>query len=191
MSITRRAALVAVVGCGLTAAVAWADEKPAASQERRLDPVYVHLPTEIRKVFEDTFPNHRCIRLVIRGEKNAAVYRATVFDLADMSATVLYVGEECICTPKLYQLELDARGKVVEETRRPIGPDRLPSAVAAAYEKWNPKGLKRMATLWSTEVPRGKDRVYFVHILVNAIKGYSASFKENGTVLTADPTEGR
>jgi len=84
---------------------------------------------------------------------------------------------------------LDSRGKSLEETARPIVPDQLPKAVVAAYEKWNPKGVKRMATMWSTELPRGKERIYGVHILVNQIKGYSAFFKEDGTIVKADLTD--
>ena len=187
MSISRRDALVAVVGCGLTAtSAAGSDEKPAAKEAPKPDPVYSHLPNDIRKVYEDTFPNHRCVRLTIRGEKDKAVYRATVFDLASMSASVQQVGGELICTPQLFRLELDARGQVLEETRRPIEKERVPKAVAAAYDQWNPKELKRMATLWSTEVARGKDRVYDVTILVNQLKAYRASFKEDGTILSAD-----
>lgn len=193
MSITRRDALAAAVSCGLTAAAAArADETPAAKEPPKHDPVYSLLPDRVRTVFEDTFPGHRCIRLVTRGEKDAAVYRATVFDPANTSsASHQFVGGEFICTPPLYHLELDVQGKVLEEPPHPIGPDRLPKAVAAAYEKWNPKGLKRMTTMWWTEVSRGKDRVYRVNILVNQIKSYGASFKEDGTVLSADPTDGR
>jgi hypothetical protein len=193
MSITRRDALAAVVGGGLTTtAAAGADEKPAAVEPLKRDPVYSNLPTAARKVFEDTFPNHRIIRLVTRGDGEEAVYRGTVFDLTDTTLTSGHelVGGEFVTTPKLYYLEVDAKGKVLEELPRPIGPDRVPKAVLAAYEKWNPKGVKRMATMWTTEVPRGKGRVYGVYILVNQTKGYRASFKEDGTVLSADPTDG-
>ena len=70
MSITRRDALAAVVGCSLTAAsAARADDKPAAKEPPKRNPVYSQLPDAIRKVFEDTFPNHRCIRLGSAGRK--------------------------------------------------------------------------------------------------------------------------
>ena len=39
------------------------------------DPVYSSMPDAVRKVVEDAFPHHRCIRLVIRGRDEAAVYR--------------------------------------------------------------------------------------------------------------------
>jgi hypothetical protein len=147
----------------------------------------MHLPEEIRKVFEETFPDHRCIRLVIRGEKDATVYRGTLFHPAAMSSTSKRVGEERIITPPLDHLELDASGKVLEETLHFVDSGRLPKAVTDAYEKWNPKGVTAREHWWMTEVPRGKDRVYRVRMIENAVKGYTALFKEDGTVVEADP----
>src|SRR5207245_8734458 len=103
------------------------------------DPVYMHLPDAVRAVFEDTFPNHRCIRLVTRGEKDATVYRATVFNPAAMSSTSRLVDGENVTTPSLDHLELDAGGKVLEETLHFVDTRRLPKAVTAAYETWHPK----------------------------------------------------
>jgi hypothetical protein len=190
MPITRRVALAAAVGCALaTTGAAGADDGPAAGKDRpRRDPVYAQLPDAIRAVFEDTFPNHRCIRLATRGEKGATVYRATVFDPASAGASHQRVGGERVTTPILYHLELDAGGEVVEETLRPVlDLGRLPKAVATAYAKWNPKGVKGRELFWQTEVPRGKGRVYRVRIIVSAITAYSASFAADGSVLTADP----
>ena len=52
------------------------------------------------------------------------------------------VDGEHVATPILYQLEVDANGKIVEEALRPIlDLARLPKAVVAAYENWNPKGV--------------------------------------------------
>jgi hypothetical protein len=151
------------------------------------DPVYMHLPEEIRKVFEETFPDHRCIRLVIRGEKEATVYRATVFHPAAMSSISKRVGEEQVTTPPLDYLELDAGGKVLEESLHFVDTGRLPKPVTAAYEKWNPKGVTAREHFWLTEVPRGKDRVYRIRMIENAVKGYTALFKEDGTVVEANP----
>jgi len=189
MLISRREALAAAVGCGLTTAAAGADDSPPVARELpRPDPLYTSVPEAIRKVFEDTFPNHRCIRLAIRGEDDATVYRATVFDPASIGASYRRVGKEHVITPPLYELELDAGGKVVEETLRPVlDPGRLPKAVAAAYEKWNPKGVIGREFFWQTEVLRGKARVYRVQIILSAVKAYRASFKEDGTVVEADP----
>jgi hypothetical protein len=171
------------------------DEIPVVAKLEKLfkeylpphDPVYMHLPEAIRKVFEETFPGHRCIRLVIRGEKEATVYRATVFHPAAMSSSSKRVGEEEVITPPLDYLELDAGGKVLEETLHFVDPGRLPKPVTAAYEKWNPKGVTAREHWWMTEVQRGKDRVYRVRMIENAIKGYTALFKEDGTVVEADP----
>src|SRR5712671_6295069 len=158
MSITRRDVLAAAVGCGLTTTTAGADEKPAADQPKS-DPIFRGLPDAVRKAFEDTLPGYWCVRLATRGEKDAAVYRATVFHPAHGQSARVIDGES-VTTPRLYDVALDSRGKSLEETARPIVPDQLPKAVVAAYEKWNPKGVKRMATMWSTELPRGKERVY-------------------------------
>jgi len=190
MPITRRDALAAAVGCGLTAnAAAAADDKPAAGGPVR-DTLLASIPNAPRKVVEDFFPNHFCVRLVTRGVRESAVYRATLFHPGHQRTTQFVGGEE-ISTPKMYEVELDARGKVLEETTHPIEPSRVPKVVAAAYDQWNPKGVQRMVTMWSTEVAVGKGRVYRAYILVSAVKAYAASFKEDGTVLAADPTDGR
>ena len=98
------------------------------------------------------------------------------------------MGEESVATPPLYHLEVDAAGKVVEETHRPIDPKQLPKAVQTAYEKWNPKGVVgQSGHFWMTEVPRGKARVYHVNILLSAVKAYGATFREDGTVVQSDP----
>lgn len=189
MSMTRRGALAAAVGCGLTTA-ALGDEKPAAKEAPKRDPVLSSLtPAAVRKVFEDTFPGLRCIRLARRGKDNDVVYRGTFFDPAEWSSTtVRFVNGESVVTPPLYEQELDAAAKVIEETHRPIDPKQLPKAVQAAYEKWNPKGVEGLSGhFWLTEVPRGKDRIYRVTILLSAIKAYRASFKEDGTIVEADP----
>jgi hypothetical protein len=189
MPITRRDALAAAVVCGLTPSAVRAEDKPIVTIEcPRRDPVYTNLPDAVRKVFEDTFPNHRCIRLATRGRGDAAVYRATVFNPASSGSFHQLVGEESVSTPILYHLDLDARGTVREETLRPVlDLRRLPKAVRAAYEKWNPKGVEGAELHWMTEVPRGKTRVFRVRIIVNAIKAYAASFEEYGSVLAAEP----
>src|SRR5687767_3895168 len=141
MSIMRREVLAAAVFCGL-ASTALADEKPSAQSPAHRDPVLSFVPSAARKVFEDTFPRYRCIRLVTQGEDEAAVYRATFFDPANWSgASGGLIDGEHVVTPPLYHLELDAAGKVIEESQRPVKPEQLPKAVSAAYEKWNPKGV--------------------------------------------------
>lgn len=187
MSITRREALAAAVAGGLTAAAA-ADEKPVAKEPPPRDPVYWSVPDPVRKVFETTFPGYRCIRLVTRGENDAAVYRATVFDPADWGRTSGgRIDGERVVTPPLYHIEVDATGKVLEETLRWVRLDQLPKAVLAAYQKWNPKGVQGAEFHCQTEVPRGKNRVYRVRIILSAIKAYTASFQEDGSVVAADP----
>ena len=113
MSITRREALAAAVGCGLTTtAAAGADDKPAAKGPAWHDPVYSHVPPAVLAVFEGTFPNHRCIRMAIRGEKDAAVYRATVFAPASTRVHTQQVGEEIVT-----QLRGDAGPRQVNRAR--------------------------------------------------------------------------
>jgi hypothetical protein len=189
MSISRRDALAAAVGCGLTTTAARADEKPAAKGPPQRDPVLSRLTPAARKVFEDTFPNYRCIRLARRGQDEAAVYRGTFFDHANWAgAEVRLVDGESVATPPLFHMEVDAAGKVLEETPREIDPKQLPKAVQAAYEKWNPKGVTgRSGHFWLTEVVRGKARVYRVAILLSSVKAYRATFREDGTVVEADP----
>lgn len=189
MFVTRRDALIAVViGGGLATTKIRVDENSLTSDQPHDDPIFRGLPEAVRTAFEVALPGYWCIRLGTRGENDATVYRATVFHPDDGLRSNVVDGET-VTTRRLYDMELDAQGKSLEETVRPIGPDQLPKAVLAAYEKWNPNWEIRLATMWSTELPRGKDRVYGVHILVNQIKSYKAFFKEDGTVVRADPTD--
>ena len=189
MSITRRDALTAAVGCGLVTTAARADEKPVANDAMRRDPVLNSVPDAVRKVFEATFPGHRCIRMVIRGAKAAPVYRGTFFNPAIWSRTSHSLADgETIITPPLYQLELDAAGKVLEETLREIEPTQLPKAVLAAYDKWNPNGVEgRSGHFWLTEVAMEQPRVYRIRIILSSVTAYEATFREDGTVVQADP----
>lgn len=190
MSLTRRDALAAVVGGGLLTNMAQADEKPAADRPTRRDPVLSSVPPVVAKVFEDTFPGHRCIRMAVHGRNDAAVYRGTFFDPANWTGTEgRMVDGESVRTPPLHHLEVDSSGKVVEESLRPIDPKQLPTAVRDAYLKWNPKGVEgRSGHFWLTEVQRGKARVYRVAIILSAVKAYRATFRDDGTIVAADPT---
>jgi hypothetical protein len=198
MVLTRRDTLAAAVACGLTAAAraegapaaeAPAREPPAAKDPPPRDPVSSSLtPAPVQKVFDETFPGLRCIRLTRRGQDEAAVFRGTFFDPANWwSTTVEFVNGESVVTPPLFHQELDAAGKVLEETYRPIDPKRLPRAVQAAYEKWNPQAVQGREHFWLTEVARGKPRVYRVAIIQSAVKAYRATFQEDGAVVEADP----
>jgi len=189
MSITRRDALAVAVGCGLATTATRAEEKPAARGQPRQDPVLSGLPPAVHNVFTDTFPNYRCIRLARRGQDKAAVYRGTFFDAANWSGSAGgLVDGESIVTPPLYHLELDAAGKVLEETVRWIDPKQLPKAVQTAYTKWNPKGVEgRSGNYWWTEIPRGKSRVFRIEIVLSAVQAYRATFRQDGIVVEADP----
>lgn len=188
MSITRRNALVSVVGCGLTSIAAGAGERPAGQGSPPSDPVLSQLPPAVRKVFESTFPGHRCIRLVTRGRNEAAVYRGTFFNPANWSSTTGgLVNGESVVTPPLFHLELDASASVLEETYRSVDPKQLPKPVQAAYRKWNPKGITSQEHYWLTEVARGQPRVYRVAIILSAVKAYRATFREDGSIVEADP----
>ena len=37
------------------------------------------------------------------------------------------------------------------------------------------------------ELEKGKDRVFSVNVILSSVKTYFASFKENGTVIAAEP----
>jgi hypothetical protein len=187
MSLSRREAMSAVVGCGLAATASGNEGQPPLAELRR-DPVYVNMPNAIREVFEATFPNHRCVRMAMRQEKGAAVYRATVFDPTCSRASQREVGDETVSEPILYHLEVSADARVIEETAHPVlDRGRLPKAVVASYEKWNPKGVEGREHWWTTELPRGGTRVYRVLIILNAVEAYRAAFREDGTVVSTDP----
>jgi hypothetical protein len=189
MLITRRAALAAALACSLAAAAGADDKPPAATERPRPDPILNTgtVPTKVRAVCEDTFPGHRCLRVAQREEKGMKVYRVTVFDPASGGGEVRLVNGEHVTQLPLYHLELTADGKVLEETAHFIDPMRWPKAVQASYQKWNPKGVKGQELHSRTEVAKGEERLYRVRIIMNAIKAYSACFKEDGSVVEADP----
>jgi len=158
MSITRREALAAAVGCGLTTTgAAGADDKPPRPAEPpRRDPVYGSLPEAIRAVFETTFPGYRCIRMAIRQEKGAAVYRGTVFN-PPAGAQTRRVGEESVTEPILYHLEVAADAKIIEETPRPVDPGRLPRRSSPPTRSGTRRGSKGREHWWNDGGARGKD----------------------------------
>lgn len=188
MSLTRRDALAAALGGGLLTATAGADEKPAAAERPWADPVIAHVPLVIRPVFESTFPGHRCVRMAVRKGKPAPTYRGTFFNPTDPTVHTKRDDDgDLVTQPILYHLEVASDLTIVEETPHPLHLKLVPAGVMAAYQKWDPHQIKAMARMWYTGVPRGKDRVYYVNILVNQIKAYGATFKEDGTVIKADP----
>ena len=76
----------------------------------------------------------------------------------------------------------------LEETLREIEPTQLPKAVLAAYEKWNPNGVEgRSGHFWLTEVAMEQPRVYRIRIILSSVTAYGATFREDGTVVQADP----
>jgi hypothetical protein len=203
MATTRRGALMAAAA-GLTAAtagLAGADDVPIPAVEPRklpeIDPVLSHMPVKLVKLVTDTFPRHRGYRLGIRKEKEkdkegkekeVTVYRVRVFDPFSPSAQGKAEGDESVITPVVYELELTEGGKIVEELPHPVfDQNQLPQAVVDRYAKWNPRGVKGMAVKWYTELPKGKERVYRVRVLVNAITAYDAAFKPDGSVISAKP----
>lgn len=187
MTLSRRGAMAAAVGCGVAATASGTEIQPPPAEPRR-DPMYGDMPEAIRAVFESTFPNHRCVRMAMRQEKGAAVYRGTVFDPACSAAHTQLVGDETVSQPILYHLEVSADARVIEETAHPVlDLERLPKPVVASYKKWNPKGVTGREHWWTTELPRGGTRVYRVRIILNAVTAYTAAFREDGTVVAADP----
>ena len=115
------------------------------------------------------------------------VFRGKFFDLTLSKVRCGQEGKEFVSEPIFYEMEVAADGKVVEETYHPVAPDGLPKPVQTAYGKWNPNGVKGMFVQWNTAVPRGKERVYSVTILIDQLTVYFATFKEDGTVVAADP----
>src|SRR5262249_54002774 len=146
-----------------------------------------HVPTEVRKICEETFPGYRCLKVVWREEKDVKIFRATFFNPADMGAESRLVNGEHITQLSLYDLELTADVKIIAESAHWIDAKRWPKQVQASFQKWNPKGVKGQEMHSFTEVRKGDSRVYRVRIIVNAIKAYSALFGEDGSVLAADP----
>jgi hypothetical protein len=153
------------------------------------DPVLSDAPEAIRSIFEAAFPSHRyrCVRMA-RPVNAPEVFRGKFFDLTLSKVRCGQRGDEFVSEPIFYEMEVAANGKVVEETPRPVlDRDGLPKPVQAAYGKWNPKGVKGMFVHWYTSVPRGQERVYTVRILIDQLTLHDATFKEDGTVVHADP----
>ena len=87
----------------------------------------------------------------------------------------------------MYDISVNAEGKVLEVSNHAINRDLAPKGVIAAYEKWNSKGLKGMVTEWTTEVGSGKGRVYRVTVLMSQVKFYAASINEVTCPLKTEP----
>ena len=195
MTINRRHALTAVVGGLACTAAARADDKPAAKVEDRFptlprDSLLAALPPAALKVVEHWFPNHWCVRLVTHHRANPKWYQATLF-MPRGQRSINWIDGDEIAVPPMYQVSVNAEGMVLEESNHAIERDLVPEVVTAAAEKWNPTGVKGMATTWATEVAAGKERIYRVAIVVSQVKFYAASFQPDGTVIKADPIDAR
>jgi hypothetical protein len=187
MTMNRRAALTAVVGGLACAGAAKAEDKfPTLPR----DSLLAALAPAALKVVEHWFPNYWCVRLVTHHQANPKWYHATLFTPRGPRRTNWSDGNE-IAVPPMYEVSVDADGKVLEESNHAIERGLVPKAVLAAFAKWNAKGVGGMATTWATEVAAGKERVFRVAILMSQVKFYAATFQADGTVLTADPIEGR
>jgi len=84
---------------------------------------------------------------------------------------------------------LAALAKVIEEPRHHVREDRVPKAVIDRYKKWlGDTPPRAMVVGWEAEREKDKDRVFHVWYVVNSVTGYSASFKEDGTLLKENKT---
>jgi len=187
MSLNRRAAMAAVAGSCVMTNLAGA-ESPTVHVVQP-DPVRSDAPDAIKLIFEAVFPSqrYRCVRMA-RPLNAPEMFRGRFFSLSDSRARSGKEGEEFVSEPIFYEMEVAADGKVVEETLHPVLDwNELPNPVQAAYGRWNPKGVKGMRVQWSTGVPRGQERVYSVAIVINQLTGHGARFKEDGTLVHADP----
>jgi hypothetical protein len=160
----------------------------AVAGEPMEDPILRFLPKEVRKACEDAFPGHRALRAVERQAGGAPVYRVTVFSSTDTMVYAKKIGDDHVSELPLYHLELTADGKVVEESRHAVPESRVPKAVLAGYRTWNPGGVKGMAVVWGVELQKGTDRVFSVNVILSSVKTYFASFKEDGSVVAAEPS---
>ena len=187
MSLNRRTAMAAVAGSCVMTNLAGA-ESPMVHVVQP-DPVRRHVPEAVELIFEAVFPSnqYRCVRMA-RPLNAPEMFRGRFFSLSDSRVRNGKKGEEFVSEPIFYEMEVAADGKVVEETLHPVlDSNDLPKPVQAAYGKWNPKGVKGMHVQWSTGVPRGQERVYSVAIVINQLTGHGARFKEDGTLVYADP----
>jgi hypothetical protein len=190
MFITRFEALAVAFSCSLMTAAICADDKPDPATARPRPDVVLNnagIPKEVRAVCEENFSGYQCLRVAEREEKGTKVFRMTFFAPADTRTQHRTENGEQVTKLPLYDLEMTASGKVLEETYHWIDPKRLPKAVQASYEKWNPKGARGMAVISLTDVPKGEGRRFHVRIIMNQIKAYYASFKEDGSIISAEP----
>ena len=187
MCLNRRAAMAAVAGSCMMTNLAGA-EAPTV-QVVQPDPVRRLAPEAVERTFEAAFPSqrYRCVRMA--HPLNAAeTFRGRFFSLSDSKVRNGQEEKEFVSEPIFYEMEVAADGKVIEETLHPVlDGDELPKPVQAAYGRWNPKGVKGMFVRWYTGVPRGKERVYMVQILIDQLTLHDATFKGDGTVVAADP----
>jgi len=174
-------------GAVLTVVLALAG--PQAVAEEKVDPLLFNVPKEVRKVCEETFPGYRALSVGERKEKGQTRYRITFFDPADRTIYGRKDGDEAIMELKQYRFEVTADGKVVEEPRHHLREDRVPKAVIDRYKKWlGDTPPRAMVVGWEAEREKDKDRVFHVWYVVNSVTGYSASFKEDGTLLKENKT---
>jgi hypothetical protein len=83
-----------------------------------------------------------------------------------------------------YQLVLKGTGEVIREQAHPIAEDAVPRAVKDAVEKWKrPLKARDFGTEWFAYQEPGAERLYGIYLEVNAIEGYRATLKADGTFV--------
>jgi hypothetical protein len=97
-------------------------------------------------------------------------------------------GEELVRALPLYDLEVTGDGEVVEESRHDVAEAHVPKAVLGGYRRLNLRGVSGMATVWSAERAKGKARVYTVSVIFSEVSTCFASFKEDGSLVSAPPS---
>jgi hypothetical protein len=156
----------------------------APKKEPRNDEILAMQPVPIRKACQDTCPDsfYRILRIVEHQKQKPFTYTVTFINIGPTTAW-RKVGDDWIAELPQYQLELDAKGNIIEEQAHSISSSAVPGVVLAGYRKWNPKGLEGMTVAWGVGQERNKKRVFRVMIVFNQIDASGAAFLEDGTLI--------
>jgi hypothetical protein len=187
--------VLTVLGIALTVsatilAVAGVDDEQrdrnsqADDTTRHHDPVATILPFPVLKTYRALFPGHLIWQVSQTGKENDAEFELIIFHPRTSSSQGQQVGRAHVTTLMNYKLLLKGTGEVIREQAHPIAGDAVPKAVKDAVDQWKrPLQGRPFSVEWLAHQEAGAERLYSIYIELDAVEGYRATLKADGTFV--------
>jgi len=184
---------VAVVGTAaafaLTASAVEGDPQSGnghetATAEQPIDLVGRRLPTPVLKTYQALFPRHHVWQSSKHGTGKQVKYELIIFDPNSPVVHSQRVGPAYVTTLRNYKLIVSNSGEVIHEQQHPIADDAVPKAARDAFDNWKRQFPERfLLRVWRAHQAEGAERLFSVEVVLNAVEGYGATLKADGTFV--------